>query len=107
MDNPIADVVLRNGTILTFDAESSRSRSIGISNDRIAAIGAADRIDSMIGRQTTVIDLDGRAVTPGINDTHAHMEREGLKRIRISLAGLRSVTEITNRIASATRNVPA
>ena len=38
-----------------------------------------------------MIPLHGRTVIPGIVDAHAHMEREGLKQLRISLAGLRTV----------------
>jgi len=48
----------------------------------------------------------GQAVIPGVVDAHAHMEREGLKALRLSLTGARSITEILDRIASATQSTP-
>jgi predicted amidohydrolase YtcJ len=103
----IASVVLRNGAILTLDSAQSRHSAIAVSGDRILAVGRGSDIDAMIGPQTQVIDLGGRAVIPGFNDTHAHMEREGLKTQRLSLAQARSVGDIIGRIAAAARRVPA
>jgi hypothetical protein len=103
---PIADVVIRGGMVLTFDSANSQHAAIAIRGDRILAVGSDAEIDSMIGSQTQVVELGERTVVPGFNDTHAHMEREGLKRIRISLAGARSVGEITDRIAAKARQIP-
>ena len=52
------------------------------------------------------IPLSGRTVIPGIIDAHAHMEREGLKQLRLSLAGLATVREILDRIAAEAARTP-
>jgi predicted amidohydrolase YtcJ len=103
----VADVIIRGGTVLTLDSASSQHAAIAIRGDRIASVGSITEIDSMAGPQTRVIELCGQTVIPAFNDTHAHMEREGLKRIRISLAGANSVAKIIDRIAAATRQVPS
>src|SRR5262245_58591880 len=48
---------------------------------------------------TRIIDLKGKAVIPGLIDGHAHMDREGLKGVYPSLAGLHSIRDIQGRIA--------
>ncbi len=104
---PKADVVLRGGTVLTLDGTGATHEAIATQGDRILSVGANTSIDPLIGRRTQVIELDGLTLLPGFNDAHAHMEREGLKRLRTSLAGARSIREITRRIAAAGREVPS
>jgi predicted amidohydrolase YtcJ len=101
-----ADVVLRGGSVLALDPVGTTCEAVAIRGDRILSLGTNQGIAASIGPQTRVIELDGLTVLPGFNDTHAHMEREGLKLARISLAGARSIAEITERIAAAARDIP-
>lgn len=101
---PFADWVLRGGNVLCLDAQSRRARAIAIAGDRIAAAG--DDLDHLIGPATRVIELDGRTVIPGFNDAHAHMDREGLKKRRLSLAGCTCVADVLGRVRDATRHTP-
>jgi predicted amidohydrolase YtcJ len=96
-----ADTILVNGRVLTFDAARPRAASIAIIGERIVAIGGPEIIESWRGSSTRLIDVDGACVIPGFNDAHAHMEREGLKQQRLSLAGARSVADILTRIGAA------
>ncbi|MFT0858871.1 amidohydrolase [Ancylobacter sp. G4_0304] len=102
MSDP-ADLILHNGNILTFDPARPSVRALAIRGGRIVASGGDDILEGWAGAQTRRIDLDGRFVMPGFNDTHAHMEREGLKLQRLSLSGAASVAEILARIAAAAR----
>lgn len=76
-----ADTVLRGGPILdlsewtpgdraTPEWLANRPQAIAISGDQIVALG--DAAEDMIGPTTTVIELDGSTVIPGINDGHLH-----------------------------------
>ncbi len=98
--------VLRNGKIIAVDGKDSINQAIAIQNDRILAVGSNAEVTRLAGEDAAVLDLDGRTVIPGIVDIHAHMDREGLKTIYPSLEGLRSITEIQNRIATLTDSVP-
>ncbi|MBL3687543.1 hypothetical protein D3248_11350 [Leucobacter zeae] len=67
-----ADLVLRGGAVLVMDAAATRAEAVAVVGGRIAAVGSSDEIDRWIGPATRVVDLAGRAVLPGINDSHLH-----------------------------------
>ena len=104
---PKADVVLpwRHGP----DVGRHRGNSRGNRNPRRSDfIGRCEHEHRPAHWPTDAGYRAGRAdLLPGFNDAHAHMEREGLKRLRTSLAGARSIREITRRIAAAGREVPS
>ena len=67
-----ADLVLRNGNIITIARPGDRSEAIAVSNGKIQAVGTNQTIQKFVGKQTQVIDLNGRTVVPGFNDAHLH-----------------------------------
>ena len=101
-----ADMLLTGGTVLTMDPPGSAAEAVAIGRGRILAVGSAGDLAALAGPATEVIDLEGRTVIPGIIDTHAHMEREGLKTLRPSLAAARSVGDVLDVIARAARDAP-
>ena len=88
------DLIITTGSVRTLDADDTVAEAIAIGGNRILAVGAAAELKSSATAQTRFIDLPGATVTPGINDAHAHMEREGLKLRRPSLANCRSIADI-------------
>ena len=69
---PAADLVLTNGKVLTVDANDSVVQAIAVANGTIIAAGSAADVGAFIGPRTRVVDLRGRAVTPGLIDSHVH-----------------------------------
>ena len=98
-----ADLVLRNGKIVTVDAAFTIAQAIAIAGERIVAVGADAEVAAQIGPATRVIDLNGRTVIPGITDGHAHMDREALREVFPSLGRVRSIRDIQARIAELAR----
>ncbi|WP_223694987.1 amidohydrolase [Leifsonia poae] len=70
--DPSAELVLRGGTVLTLDEEDTRGTAIAVRHGRILRVGSDADVQSAIGRRTRVVELGGRAVIPGINDSHLH-----------------------------------
>ena len=101
-----ADMLLTGGTVLTMDPSGSAAEAVAIGRGRILAVGSAGDLAALAGPATEVIDLEGRTVIPGIIDTHAHMEREGLKTLRPSLAAARAMTSSTSPTDRAARDAP-
>ena len=98
-----ADVILRNGKIITIDSQSTVAEAIAVANDRIIAVGPNEAMTPHTGPRTRVVDLKGKAVIPGITDGHAHMDREGLRNVFPSLGRVRSIRDIQDRIAELAR----
>ena len=67
-----AELILRNGRIVTVDSEFSIVESVAITNGLISAVGTDAEVSIAAGPDTRIIDLDGRTVMPGIIDPHTH-----------------------------------
>ncbi|GIT81914.1 hypothetical protein LLS1_35830 [Leifsonia sp. LS1] len=67
-----ADLVLRGGVVHTLDDAGSTAQAVAVRRGRVLRVGTDAEIEETIVRGTRVVDLDGRAVLPGINDSHLH-----------------------------------
>src|SRR5262245_6908210 len=98
-----ADLILKNGKIITVDPAFTITQAIAIVSGRILAVGPDAAMAPHTGPATRVIDLQGRAVMPGITDGHAHADREALGNVFPSLGRVRSIGDIKDRIAELAR----
>jgi hypothetical protein len=76
-----ADIVMFNGPVLTMDKDTpdfTIAQAVAVRDGRIIAVGESDRILRMAGPKTRKIDLAGKAVIPGVVDTHSHPNRYAL-----------------------------
>ncbi len=67
-----ADRVLIDGDIYTVDDDNPNAEAIAIKNGKIIYVGNNEGVQSFIGANTHVDDLNGKFVLPGFIDTHAH-----------------------------------
>ena len=66
-------IVIQNATILTVTKGTIEHGSILIKDGKIAEVGASVKAP----KDATVIDAEGKFVTPGIIDCHSHIAIEG------------------------------
>ena len=52
-----ADLVLRNGKVVTMDSTTPAAQALAVTGDRITAVGSDADIEKYIGPDTRVIDL--------------------------------------------------
>lgn len=69
---PVAQQVFINGAIYTADPAQRSVSAMAISGDTIVFVGDDDAAASWIGEDTTVTDLQGKRVLPGLHDAHVH-----------------------------------
>ena len=98
-----AELILKNGKIVTMDAARPEATAIATSGDRIVAVGSDAEIERLRGDATRVIDLAGRTAMPGFIDGHAHLVGIGDARIALDLRGARSWDEVVSRVAGAVK----
>jgi len=103
-----AELVLTKGKIITIDKKDSIADAIAVRNGRILDVGSNDALRQYIGQGTEVIDLQGRTVTPGLIDSHAHLPVFGFREngAYVNLQSLESKEEILDALAARAKRLP-
>src|SRR5205085_6566030 len=78
IDTGPADVIVRNGRVATQDDRRSFAQAVAIGDGKFIAVGTDHEVLKRRGDSTQVIDVGGRTVIPGLNDSHTHVIRGGL-----------------------------
>jgi predicted amidohydrolase YtcJ len=100
-----ADLVLRNALVHTLDARHPRAEAVAARGNLIVAVGSDAEVAPLVGPKTRVLDLAGRTVIPGFEDSHAHFLGIGFSRLDLDLVGTRSYAEIVARVAARVKEV--
>jgi predicted amidohydrolase YtcJ len=87
-------------------AGNTQAEAIAVSGERILAVGRNADMDAVSGPQTKVVDLGGRMVVPGLNDTHLHAMMCGLNEIRVSLEAARTLADVQAAFAVRVATTP-
>src|SRR5579862_9451205 len=84
-------IVIQNATILTVTKGTIEHGSILIKDGKIAEVGASVKAP----KDATVIDAEGKFVTPGIIDCHSHIAIEGgVNEGSISVSSIANIAEV-------------
>lgn len=74
-----ADMVLFNGKVFTADKARPMVQAIAVENGKVLAVGSDAEIKALADASTQRIDLAGKALMPGLIDTHSHAIFGGLE----------------------------
>jgi predicted amidohydrolase YtcJ len=80
-----ADTVYRGGLVYTVDARDSTQQALAIRAGRIVYVGGDAGLAAFIGPGTTVLDLHGRMLMPGLVDGHMHPLQGGGSLLKCNL----------------------
>lgn len=104
--HPDPDLILTNGRIHTMDDRNRVVSTVAIKEGRFLEVGSGARWPA--GRETTVIDLRGRTVVPGIIDNHNHLVLMGNRPgYHTPLENARSIADVQALYAARAAGVPA
>jgi predicted amidohydrolase YtcJ len=101
-----AESIFLNGHIYTLDGQNSTTQAMATYGDRILAVGSIDKIKTLKGPLTKVVDLNDKAVLPGFSDAHCHVLLFGLGLLQIDLRSATSISEIVNAVDREARLIP-
>jgi predicted amidohydrolase YtcJ len=104
------DLILFNGTVLTVDERFSIARAVAVQDAHIVAVGADDTVRALAGPSTRTVDLNGRTVLPGINDSHLHGAAYGMSRppfaLDLAYPAVRSIADVVAAVGRAAAETP-
>ncbi|SCB43306.1 amidohydrolase [Rhizobium lusitanum] len=95
-----ANIVIRNGKVITMDDAAPRAQAVAIIGNRIVKVGSDAEAMELAGPVTHVIDAGGGTIVPGFNESHMHIFGGSLSLIQLPLMGVRGEAALTNAIAA-------
>ncbi|NOT59890.1 MAG: amidohydrolase, partial [Acidobacteria bacterium] len=101
-----ADLVFINGRVWTGLKDQPDAEALAIRGNTILRVGTTAAIKRLIGKQTEVIDLDGKLVMAGFNDSHIHFlgGTQGLS--EVDLTDAKTMAEMQRRITTFAKENP-
>lgn len=97
------EIILYNGKVITMDKSRLYSTAVCIQNTKIYKVGDDTEILELRKENTILIDLHGRTLLPGFNDSHMHLINFAYTNRMIRLANLESVDEIIYKSTEFTK----
>jgi len=104
-EDDVADLVFRGGTVWTSAPGAQRHGALAVRDGRVLAVGSDEEIDRFMGPETSVVELQGRALVPGFVDAHTHFVSGGFKLAGVNLRDAATPEEFARRIAAHARSL--
>jgi predicted amidohydrolase YtcJ len=102
-----ADLILHNGRIATMDPRHSFVAAVAVKGGKLLAVGSDDEVLKLRGATTRVVDVGGRTVIPGLNDTHLHLIRGGLNfNLELRWDGVPSLADALRMLKDQAKRTP-
>jgi hypothetical protein len=104
----MAELILVNAKVTTLDPARPAAEAIAVENGTVSAVGTRAEIEARKGPATREIDLGGRRVIPGLNDSHTHLIRGGLNyHLELRWDGVRSLADALAMLKAQVARTPA
>jgi predicted amidohydrolase YtcJ len=99
-----ADRIFVNGKIWTGDDAHPSAAAIAVAGDKILAVGSSQEIRALAGPQTASVDLGGRLMVPGFQDSHLHFPGESINSVQLD--GLESLESFQKALGDFAKSHP-
>ena len=106
-ESDVADTILVNGKFHTNVDRQPTAEACAIAGGRFIRVGDRTDVEELKSDRTRVIDLRGRTVLPGLNDSHIHAVRGGrFYNLELRWDGVRSLREGLEMIREQAARTP-
>jgi len=97
-------MLLSNGRIYTMDPRNPIVDTLVVRDARVAFAGRRSEVN--VPAAEAVVDLEGRAVLPGLVDAHGHLMHLARGRLTLDVGGAGSEAEVAERVAARAAATP-
>jgi predicted amidohydrolase YtcJ len=101
-----ADLVVTGAPVYTSVPSRRWAEAVAVRDGRIAAVGSAGDVETLIGPGTRVVRAPGGMVLAGFQDSHVHPDGGGIDMRRCALYGLRGREAYEAAIRTYARDRP-
>jgi predicted amidohydrolase YtcJ len=101
-----AALILKNGKIWTDSVTKPFVSSIAVSGNKIIAVGNEKSLKKHISKETKIIDLQGKFVMPGMNDSHVHFLGSSTRLFQVDLTDAKTLAEAQQMIVKFAKENP-
>src|SRR5918993_3933088 len=95
-----ADLILHHGKVFTADRDSSVRHALAVKGDRLLRVGTDEEVLKTRGPGTTVLDLGGKMVLPGLIDSHTHPTGASLTEFDHPVPEMETVRDVLDYVRS-------
>ena len=102
-----ADLVLRHTLVYTVDSANPQAEAVAVKDGKIVFVGSNDSVAAFVGKRTRVLDLAGRMVLPGFEDTHAHPVTGGIELGECNLNAAANLDDVRRIVRACDQQDPS
>ncbi|MBS1227757.1 MAG: aepA [Proteobacteria bacterium] len=103
-----ANLIFFNGRCHTVDPSQPKASAVAIADGKFVAVGEYSEVMRHRGETTQVVDLKGRTVVPGLNDSHLHLIRGGLNyNLELRWEGVPSLADALRMLRQQAERTPS
>ncbi|TPQ17181.1 amidohydrolase [Streptomyces sporangiiformans] len=105
MSDTAPTLILTGGQVLTVDGDFTITEGVAVRGRDIVATGTDAEMRALAGPGTRIVELAGRTVLPGINDSHLHGAAYGMTKppfaIDVSHPAVGSISDVAATVEQA------
>lgn len=99
------DRIFVNGKIWTEEDSQPQAQALAVSGDKIIAVGNNQQIKALAARDTAIVDLQGRLLVPGFQDSHLHFPGRSVN--EIDLHGMETLEQFQQHLSDFAKAHPS
>ncbi len=97
-------IIFHSGQVLTVDSERQAAEAVAVKNGIISAVGSKEEVLSLKNGETELINLEGRTLLPGFNDSHMHLIGHALTAAKVDLRHCASIGDVAAAVEGFIKN---
>lgn len=101
-----ADLIIFNGSIYTMDERRPSVEAVVLKADTVVFAGERAAAFHYRASSTSLLDLKGRTLVPGLIEGHAHILGVGYNLLNVDLRAARSYEEVVEMVAERAKVTP-
>lgn len=98
-------MLIYGGTIYTVDEANPIVEAVAIKGNKILFSGSLAEAETFKSKETEVLNLKGKTMTPGLIEGHGHFMGLGYNELNLDLLGTTSYQEIVDAVAERVKTV--